>query len=56
MRHFLLNQDGQDILEYSLLLAAVALAGAALLIGMGGVISGIWMISNSRLAAANSGS
>jgi Flp pilus assembly pilin Flp len=56
MMAFLLDEDGQDILEYSLLLASIGLAGAAVFIGLGGVISGLWSISNSRLASANSGS
>lgn len=48
------NDDrGQDLVEYSLLLAFVCLVGAATFIGMGQTISGIWGIANSRLAAAN---
>jgi Flp pilus assembly pilin Flp len=44
---------GQDLIEYTLLMAFVALASAALFIGAGGSISGIWGASNSQLAAAN---
>jgi Flp pilus assembly pilin Flp len=50
---FLSEEDGQDLLEYTLLLAAIALAGAATFIGMGGVVSGIWSIANNRLMSAN---
>jgi Flp pilus assembly pilin Flp len=50
---FLEEERGQDLVEYSLLLAFVCLAGAATVIGMGTTISGIWSIANSRLAAAN---
>ena len=53
---FLKAEDGQDLLEYTLLLAAVALAGAAALIGMSGSTNILWSVANSRLAAANSGS
>jgi Flp pilus assembly pilin Flp len=49
-------EEGQDLVEYSLLLAAVCLAGAAMFIGMGATTSGLWGIVNSRLAAANQGS
>jgi Flp pilus assembly pilin Flp len=45
---------GQDLIEYTLLMAFVALASAALFIGAGGSISGIWTTTNSQLSAANS--
>jgi Flp pilus assembly pilin Flp len=51
--HFLHDDQGQDLIEYTLLMAFVALASAALFIGAGGSISGIWTTSNSQLAAAN---
>jgi Flp pilus assembly pilin Flp len=52
--HNFWNQDqGQELIEYTLLLAFVALASAALFIGAGGNVSGIWSSSNSQLAAAN---
>jgi Flp pilus assembly pilin Flp len=46
-------EEGQDLVEYTLLLAFVALASAALFIGAGGSVSGIWNAANSRLDAAN---
>ena len=52
-RLFWKDQQGQDLVEYSLLLAFVCLAGAAAIIGMGGTISGLWTVVNSRLASAN---
>jgi Flp pilus assembly pilin Flp len=52
-RMFLRDQQGQDLVEYSLLLAFVCLAGAAMFIGMGQATSGLWTTVNSRLAAAN---
>ncbi len=48
------NQDqGQDLIEYTLLLAFVAFASAALFVLAGGSIAGIVSVSNSQLAAAN---
>jgi Flp pilus assembly pilin Flp len=47
------DEQGQDLIEYTLLMAFVALASAALFIGAGGSVKGIWTASNSRLAAAN---
>ncbi len=51
--NFLHDEQGQDLIEYTLLLAFVALASAALFIGAGRSVSGIWSVTNSRLVAAN---
>jgi Flp pilus assembly pilin Flp len=51
---FVREENGQDLIEYTLLLAFVALASAAIFIGAGGSISGIWGTANSSLANANS--
>jgi Flp pilus assembly pilin Flp len=56
VRSFWNDDQGQDLIEYTLLMAFVALASAALFIGAGGSISGIWVTSNSQLAAANTAS
>lgn len=53
VRDFLGDDEGQDLVEYTLILAAIALAGAAAYIGMGLSINGLWSIANSRLASAN---
>jgi Flp pilus assembly pilin Flp len=50
---FLCDDQGQDLIEYTLLMAFVALASAALFLGAGGSIKGIWTTSNSQLSAAN---
>jgi Flp pilus assembly pilin Flp len=50
------DESGQDLVEYSLLLAFVCLSGAAMFIGMGRNVNGIWSIVNSRLASANQSS
>jgi Flp pilus assembly pilin Flp len=51
---FLRDQSAQDLIEYTLLLAFVVLASAAIFINSGLSVSGIWSISNSRLVVANS--
>jgi Flp pilus assembly pilin Flp len=51
--NFIQDEQGQDLIEYTLLLAFVCLASAALFISAGGSVSGIWSATNSRLAAAN---
>ena len=50
---FLRDEQGQDLIEYTLLLAFVALASAALFIGAGNSVSGIWSTTNSQLVIAN---
>jgi Flp pilus assembly pilin Flp len=52
--NFLREEQGQDLVEYTLLLAFVALASAGLFINAGNSIAGIWNVANSRLSAANS--
>ncbi len=53
LKNFLADDSGQDLIEYSLLMAFVALASAALFLGAGGSIAGIWSTTNSQLVAAN---
>jgi Flp pilus assembly pilin Flp len=53
LRRLWKDEEGQDLIEYTLLLAFVALASAAIFLGAGGSISGIWTTSNSQLASAN---
>ena len=53
LRNFWNDEQGQDLIEYTLLMAFVALASAALFIGAGSTIKGIWSTSNSQLAVAN---
>ncbi len=52
MRTFWLEDGGQDLIEYTLLLAFVALASAALFIHAGASIKSIWTATNSQLTAA----
>ena len=52
-KNFLADDSGQDLIEYTLLMAFVALASAALFLGSGGSISGIWTTTNNNLAQAS---
>lgn len=56
MKHFVMNfvreEQGQDLVEYTLLLAFVCLASAALFIGAGGNINTIWTTGNAVLSNA----
>jgi Flp pilus assembly pilin Flp len=54
LKQFLRDDQGQDLIEYTLLLAFVALASAALFINAGGSIANIWNITNTRLSSAAS--
>ena len=53
LNNFLRDEQGQDLIEYTLLLAFVCLASAALFISTGGSVSGIWSSTNSQLTLAN---
>ncbi len=50
---FLKEEQGQDLIEYTLLMAFVALASAAIFISAGQSINGIWGAANTQLANAN---
>jgi Flp pilus assembly pilin Flp len=58
MKKMLLNfckdEQGQDLIEYTLLIAFVALASAALFLGAGGSIRTIWNATNTQLSNAAS--
>ena len=52
MKAFWQEEEGQDLVEYSLLLAFIALAAVALLSSAGGSIKTIWTGINSQLSNA----
>jgi Flp pilus assembly pilin Flp len=55
MINLIRDEQGQDLIEYTLLLAFVALASAALFIGTGGSVNTIWSAASNNLTnAANS--
>jgi Flp pilus assembly pilin Flp len=49
------DEQGQDLIEYTLMLAFVALASAALFSSAGTSINQIWSKTNSSLSAAATG-
>ena len=49
---FVKDEQGQDLIEYTLLLAFVALASAALFTSAGNSVSTIWTAASSQLANA----
>jgi Flp pilus assembly pilin Flp len=53
MWNFLRDEQGQDLIEYTLLLAFVALASAALFITAGTSVNGIWTTASKQLSNAN---
>ena len=52
LRNFWNDEQGQDLIEYTLLMAFVALASAALFIGAGKSITSIWTSTNTQLSNA----
>jgi Flp pilus assembly pilin Flp len=52
LKNLVRDEQGQDLVEYTLLLAFVALASAALFIGAGGSVQCIWTQANQRLSEA----
>ena len=52
MHAFLKEEEGQDMVEYALLLAFVALAAVSLLSGVKSSINSIWSSVSSNLSTA----
>jgi Flp pilus assembly pilin Flp len=48
------EEDGQDLVEYSLLLAFIALSAIALLSGMRTNLASLWTMINTQLTNATS--
>ena len=47
------DDQGQDLIEYSLLMAFVAIAVVGLFMGAGKDVKGVWATGNNQLAQAN---
>jgi Flp pilus assembly pilin Flp len=53
---FWYDERGQDLIEYSLMLAFVSLASAVLFSSAGASVNKVWSKANSQLSNAASGS
>jgi Flp pilus assembly pilin Flp len=53
IRNFGRDERGQDLIEYTLLVAFVALGAAAIFSVAGRNVEGVWKSANTMLAAAN---
>ncbi|MGD1072229.1 MAG: Flp family type IVb pilin [Bryobacteraceae bacterium] len=53
LKRFLREEEGQDLIEYTLLLAFIALASASLFLGAGNSVSGIWAQGSNQLVTAS---
>ena len=53
LRRFLIDDRGQDLTEYALLLVFVVLASACIFYGNVGSFLGIWSVTNSEVVAAS---
>lgn len=54
MKQLWKGEQGQDLVEYTLLLAFVTLVAAGVFVNVGQQICGIWSKANSHITAANS--
>jgi Flp pilus assembly pilin Flp len=54
LKNFWQEESGQDLIEYTLLMAFIALASAAVFIGAGQNLNTIWTGANGQLANAAS--
>ena len=52
LKAFWQEEDGQDMVEYALLLAFIALAAVSLLSGVKGSLNTIWTNVNTNLTSA----
>jgi Flp pilus assembly pilin Flp len=53
LRRFLKDEQGQDLVEYTLLVGFICLASAAIFVDTGGAMNGIWGITSNNLSAAS---
>lgn len=54
LMRFVKEEQGQDLIEYTLLMAFIALASAAIFVNAGKSISGIWGVASNQLSNAAS--
>ena len=53
LKNFLNDEQGQDMVEYTLILAFVALAAGALYNGIAGDVTSIWTKASTHMNDAN---
>jgi len=53
LQHFWQDESGQDLIEYSLLMAFLAVASIGILSGARNAVNGIWHTANADLVTAN---
>ena len=53
LKNFLRDESGQDLIEYTLLMAFVALASASLFLSAGNSVSTIWQSGSNQLSNAS---
>jgi Flp pilus assembly pilin Flp len=53
LRRFLADEQGQDLIEYTLLVAFVALASASIFVDAGTKVSSIWGTASNQLFNAS---
>jgi len=51
-QRFLKDEQGQDLIEYTLLMAFIALASAAVFVSAGNSVSAIWGSASAQLSNA----
>ena len=49
---FLKDEEGQDLIEYTLLMAFIALASAAIFVSAGTSVNSIWQNASNQLSNA----
>jgi Flp pilus assembly pilin Flp len=54
LRNFFRNEQGQDLAEYALIVAFIAIVGGAVFASSGGSIARIWSTASSITSSANS--
>ncbi len=52
LKRFWQEEEGQDLIEYTLLMAFIALASASIFVSAGNSVSSIWGSANTQLASA----
>lgn len=56
LKKFWQDESGQDLIEYTLLMAFIALASASIYVSAGNSVGGLWSQASSQLIAANTSS